>query len=71
MDDRRNRKRRQAGSSGPPSRPHGLEPVPGLVLDGPFAETKERVLGLVTRRAVEAALLDRPSSTGAARSDAS
>lgn len=71
MSDRRNRKREEAGSGGP-ARPHRLEPVSGLVMDGPFAETKERVLAApATRRVPEAPALDRPCPKAVARWDAS
>lgn len=41
MMDRRNRRAEEAVPIGPPTGPFRLAPIPGLVLDGPFTETKE------------------------------
>lgn len=41
MIDRRNPRAEEAASIGRPAGPFRLAPIPGLVLDGPFTETKE------------------------------
>lgn len=58
MMDRRNRRAEEAAAIGPPAGPFRLAPIPGLVLDGPFTETKELAYAPAPRCAAGAGPLD-------------